>query len=88
MTVIYFASNVTKQALKIKGNVVIYQADKKSSLVSVVNKSQYRDTHSEYTIGNVRDTDYLVFFSFLSFFFFLLILAVSRKQHTINTTCM
>ena len=30
-------------------------------LVSVVNKSQYRDTHSEDTIGNVRDTDYLFF---------------------------
>ena len=30
-------------------------------LVSVVNKSQYRDTHSEDTIGNVRDTDYLSF---------------------------
>ena len=29
--------------------------------VSVVNKSQYRDTHSEDTIGNVRDTDYLSF---------------------------
>ena len=27
---------------------------KDSSLVSVVNKSQYRDTHSEETIGNVR----------------------------------
>ena len=45
--------------------MVIYQADakkkKKGSLVSVVNKSQYRDTHSEDTIGNVRDTDYLSF---------------------------
>ena len=30
-------------------------------LVSVVNKSQYRDTHSEDTIGNVQDTDYLSF---------------------------
>ena len=30
-------------------------------LVSVVNKSQDRDTHSEDTIGNVRDTDYLPF---------------------------
>ena len=52
---------------------------KESSLVSVVNKSQYRHTHSEDTIGNVRDADYL-FFSFFG--------AVSRKQHTINTTCM
>ena len=34
---------------------------KDSFLVSVVNKSQYRDTHSEDTIGNVRDTDYLSF---------------------------
>ena len=32
-----------------------------SFLVSVVNKSQYRDTHSEDTIGNVLDTDYLSF---------------------------
>ena len=30
-------------------------------LVSVVNKSHYRDTHSEDTISNVRDTDYLSF---------------------------
>ena len=30
-------------------------------LVSVVNKSHYRDTHSEDTIGNVRDADYLSF---------------------------
>ena len=28
---------------------------------SVANKSQYRDTHSEDTIGNVRDTDYVHF---------------------------
>ena len=43
--------------------MVIYQADeeKKSFLVSIVNKSQYRDTQSEHTIGNVRDTDYLFF---------------------------
>ena len=34
---------------------------KDSFLVSVVNKSQYRDTHSEDTIGNVRDTHYLSF---------------------------
>ena len=34
---------------------------KDSFLVSVVNKSQYRDTHSENTTGNVRDTDYLSF---------------------------
>ena len=33
----------------------------KKALVSVVNKSQYRDTLSEDTIGNVRDTDYLFF---------------------------
>ena len=42
--------------------MVIYKADekiKKMFLVSVVNKSQYRDTHSEDTIGNVRDTDYI-----------------------------
>ena len=52
-----------KQALKIRWNVVIYHTDqkKKSSLVSVVNKSQYCDTHLEDTIGNVRDTDYLSF---------------------------
>ena len=30
-------------------------------LVPVVNKSQYRDTHTEDTIGNVRDTDYISF---------------------------
>ncbi len=30
-------------------------------LVSVVIMSQYRDTHSEDTIGNVRDTDYVHF---------------------------
>ena len=46
-------------------------------LVSVVNKSQYHDTHSEDTIGNVRDTDYLS-----------LIGAVNSKQHTINIICM
>ena len=45
-----------------------------SFLVSVVNKSQYRDTHSEDTIGNVGDTDYPSF--------------VWSKQHTINTICM
>ena len=47
-----------------KWNVVIYQADKnknKSSLVSAVNRSHYLDTHSEDTIGNVRDTDYISF---------------------------
>ena len=26
-----------------------------------MNKTQYRDTHLEDTIGNVRDTDYLSF---------------------------
>ena len=54
--------------------MVIYKADKKRRkkekekkyvyfifLVSVVNKSQYCDTHSEDTIGNVQDTDYLSF---------------------------
>ena len=43
--------------------MVIYQADekKKSSLVSIMNKSHYRDTLSEDTFGNVRDTDYLSF---------------------------
>ena len=35
---------------------------KESSLVSVVNKSQYRDTYSKDTISNVQDTDYLFFF--------------------------
>ena len=36
--------------------MVIYLADeKKSFLVSVMNKSQYHDTHSEDTIGNMRD---------------------------------
>ena len=35
--------------------------NKNKNLVSVVNKTQYRDTHSEDTIGNVRDTDYLSF---------------------------
>ena len=34
---------------------------KDSFLVSVVNKTQYRDTHSEDIIGNARDTDYLPF---------------------------
>ena len=45
--------------------MVIYKADekkkKKKSLVSAVNKSLYLDTHSEDTIGNVRDTDYISF---------------------------
>ena len=45
--------------------MVIYQEDifvvDESSLVSVVNKSQYCDTHSEDTIGNVRDIGYLSF---------------------------
>ena len=54
--------------------MVIYKADKKIRkkekekkyvyfifLVSVVNKSQYRDIYSEDTIGNVRDTDYISF---------------------------
>ena len=43
--------------------MVIYKADEKTKvfLVSVVNKSQYRDTHSEETIGNVQDTDYHAF---------------------------
>ena len=39
----------------------IMEKKKKVFLVSVVNKSQYRDTHSEDTIGKVRDTDYLSF---------------------------
>ena len=43
--------------------------------VSVVNKSRYRDTHSEDTISNVRDTDYLFFVD----------RAVSRKQDTMYT---
>ena len=37
------------------------QMENKSSFVSIVSKSQYRDTHSEDTIGNVQDTDYLFF---------------------------
>ena len=37
------------------------QTENKSSFVSIVNKSQYHDTHSEDTIGNVQDTDYLFF---------------------------
>ena len=44
--------------------MVIYQTDggkKRKVLVSVVNKSQYRDRHSEDTIGNVEVTDYLSF---------------------------
>ena len=52
------------------------QMKKESSLVSVVNKSQYHDTHSEDTNSNVPDTDYLSFG------------AVSSKQHTIITICM
>ena len=47
---------------------------KKSSLISVVNKSQYCDTQN--SIGNVWDIDYLYFG------------ALSSKQHTINTICM
>ena len=51
-------SFVIKQALKIRWNVVIYQVDEKeSSLVSVVNKSQYCDIHTEDTVGNIWDTD-------------------------------
>ena len=49
---------------------------KESSLVSVVNMSQYRDTHSEDTIANVRDTVIFPLFG-----------AVSSKQHTVNTIC-
>ena len=43
--------------------MVIYKADEKKKvfLVSVVNKSQYCDTHSEETIGNMQDTDYHAF---------------------------
>ena len=43
--------------------MVVYQADEKNKvfLVAVVNESRYRDTHTEDTIGNVRDTDYLFF---------------------------
>ena len=63
MTIIYFVSTlVIKQALKIRWNVVIYYADeKKSFLVFVVYKSRYRDTHSEDTISNMWDIDYLFF---------------------------
>ena len=50
---------------------------KKSSLVSIMNKSQYRDTHSEDTIGNLWDTDYLSF-----------VWSSNNKQHTISTICM
>ena len=62
--------------------MVIYQADgKKNILVSVVNKSRYRDTHSEDTIGNSTITfETLINFSLFG--------AVSRKQRTINTICM
>ena len=38
---------------------MLKQERKESSLVYIVNKSGYRDTHSEDTISNVRDTDYL-----------------------------
>ena len=34
---------------------------KNSFLVSIVNKSQYRDPHSEDTVSNVQNTDYLFF---------------------------
>ena len=34
---------------------------KESSLVSVVNKSQYHNTHSEDTIGNVQDIIFPLF---------------------------
>ena len=43
---------------KIKCGYLPSRWKKESSLVSDVNKSQYHDTHSEDTIGNVRDTDY------------------------------
>ena len=60
MTVIYFVWDLlschqTSVKNKVKcGYLPLCQADekKKSSLVSVVNKSQYHDTHSD-TIGNV-----------------------------------
>ena len=57
------------------GYLPLYQADKneETSLVSVVNKSQYCDAHSEDTIGNV---------------FFCWFGAISREQHTIKTICM
>ena len=46
MTVIYFVSTDERKTV---------------FLLSIVNKSQYRGTHSEDTIGNMRDTDYLSF---------------------------
>ena len=58
-------SFVIKQALKIRRNVVITKLMEKKKkdifLVSIVNKTQYRDTHSEDTAGNVQNTDYLFF---------------------------
>ena len=48
---------------------------KESSLVSVVNKLQYHDTHPEDSTGNKPDTDYI----------FSVFRAVSKKQHTIYT---
>ena len=58
-------------------STTLMKKKEKSSFVSDVNKSQYRDTHSEDTIGNVRDSDYLSF-----------VWTVSSKQHTINTIGM
>ena len=49
------------------------QMKKESSLVSVVNKLQYCDTHPEDSTGNKQDTDYV----------FPVFRAVSKKQHTI-----
>ena len=57
MIVIYFISALmSSNKHKRQGKQM-----KKSSLVSVVNKSQYCDGHSEDTISNVQDTDYLFF---------------------------
>ena len=64
MTVIYLvstlmSSNKHEQSGEMWLSKLIKK--KKRSFVSVVNKSQYCDTHSEDIIGNVQDTDYLSF---------------------------
>ena len=75
-TLLYFIwySHIISQTIRTKGNVAMYQD---SSLVSVVNKSRYRDTLRKYTIGNVRHIAHLFLFG-----------AVTRKQHTVNSTDM
>ena len=74
-TLVLIYSHIINQAKNDKGSCgnVPSRGKKEFFLVSIMNKSQYCETHWEDTIDNVWDTDN-----------FLLFGAVSRKQHTIN----